>query len=854
MPKCIIKSCSVTNRTKDKETMLHCFPRHRDRIRQWLYPFNVLDHELEYLVERIATSRKGLYRICSRHFKDTDYELRTSQKFLKHSAYPTLYLDPSFEIPKTACDIITRADGDHSYFKQQRTEQAHTSCEYTSDPPDDCYDSTLSFNGSISPSNTLSHISETQTADIEISETPYVDCILDNSSSSVSLLTECTSEIPISHSRRKLKHCTMCTHGLILSRTQKIKKINRGTQFKTKTAVHHKKTQVKSKTINKSVATQCCLVDLPPLHIIKRIDSCMEEYTAPSTSKENIFHSFIADQVPEFTNVCPDKKISLQLSSIPKIEPGAAVSSCDYFTDCETSFSPQNKMSEKHTSYHHFQEEEEQFNIEHQEDEEFYGACDVKDLSFVYMPPENGQSNMAKEKKFIVFEQCLDQLLKSSHCMKNNQCNGRITGIRKFCVGSALVVYAECSAKHKFRLWSSQPFIGYMPVGNLLLSSAILCSGSNFEQLKNVFSLMEIAFISATTHCNNQKKCLFPTIEHHWSSQRSKIIEEVGPKYVSLLGDGQWDSSVFNEKYCTYTLMDAESNHILDFQVEQLQPGQSSVSLEILAHVECLDRVIADKVSVKTIAADRHIALQKPIKEKYPQIKHHFDVWHLAKSIGAKIHAASKKNRELSGWVNLAKNHLFWSFMTCNDNSILLKEKWISIIYHSTNKHEWTGHSLYHKCSHQALPNNEAMDFEWLTPGSAAHHHLISIVQDSKVQKDLDYLSGFYHTGEMEVYHNMARKYRSKKHNFLMDGMVARTQLAAMDYNHNINRSQAFVQKDKITSDSQGNLCYHLNFSKAKEDWVVSKISMPTSQEFMKDIMNDSLYLSAGVKMFEWKS
>lgn len=121
--------------------------------------------------------------------------------------------------------------------------------------------------------------------------------------------------------------------------------------------------------------------------------------------------------------------------------------------------------------------------------------------------------------------------------------------------------------------------------------------------------------ISTTTHYNNQKKFIFPTIEHHWLNERIKNIQKIAENTVALIDDGQCDSPGFNAKYCTYTLMDAETDYILDFQVEQLQTGHTSVSLKKLAFVEALERVLRDQVQVKIIAMDRHVSIRKLIRE-----------------------------------------------------------------------------------------------------------------------------------------------------------------------------------------------------------------------------------------------
>ncbi|KAM5146605.1 uncharacterized protein ACMZJ9_013789 [Mantella aurantiaca] len=857
MPNCIVKSCSFswrTRRTQTDEVILHAFPRDRDRIRKWLEQLNVPREDLEYFLERIATSGKGIYRICSRHFKDTDYEIRGPHKVLRSTAYPTLHLENIFERPSTTSSTINRVDVEHDYYKRLRTGQTYTSNNSATEPSKTGSDSTFSFTGTSPTTSNFIQCSVSQTTECDLEETPYVDCILDKSNASGDLPTEFSSDIPISHTQKsKNKHCKICSHGLLLSRKPKAKK-------------RHESTDVEMKNFTVSIGTQCSLVDLPPLSLLPIIDSSFVEVAASGTCTEDIFHySLVQDTSPEPTSdphavkenignqaKCRYENINiLELSPTPRIKQEVIVSSCDYISNINTSLNPQNSKSEKDPSYRSSHEDD-RFKLEQLEDEEFHINCADPDLSFIYLPPDIGHSKMAKKKTFLVFEQCLDQLLLSSRCMRDIQCNGRISGLRKYMVGSALVVYAECNYKHKFKLWTSQPFVRHIPSGNLLISAAILCSGSNFLKMESFFSLLEMASISATTHYNNQKRYLFPTIEHHWYSQRREILEQIGQKSVALLGDHQCDPPGYSAKYCTYALLDAESNCVVDFQVKELQAGKTSASLENIAFVEALNRILSDQVRVKVVTTDGHVSVRKIIKESFPCIKQEFDLWHMAKSVVAKLHAASKKRhcRELSSWVSLAKKHLWWASSTSHHNSILLKEKWLSIIYHSANVHEWTGNTFYHRCSHLPILNDESKGYEWLSPGSTAHQQLKSIVQDSRLLKDLDQLSVFYHSEAIEDFHNMVYKYCSKRHNLFMDAMVARTQLAVMDHNQNISRPQAVIWNPKSTSDPEETLPNHKDFSKTKKVWMVNKRYRSTSQVFVKEIMSDAIDFAAGLRHF----
>lgn len=93
-------------------------------------------------------------------------------------------------------------------------------------------------------------------------------------------------------------------------------------------------------------------------------------------------------------------------------------------------------------------------------------------------------------------------------------------------------------------------------------------------------------------------------------------------------------------------------------------------------------------MNIKLFCTDRHSAIRKMIREEFPGIIHEFDVWHLAKSVGKKILAASKKRNcsSLAAWVSPIKNHIWWCASTCDEDEDLLITKWNSLLYHVANR------------------------------------------------------------------------------------------------------------------------------------------------------------------------
>ena len=106
--------------------------------------------------------------------------------------------------------------------------------------------------------------------------------------------------------------------------------------------------------------------------------------------------------------------------------------------------------------------------------------------------------------------------------------------------------------------------------------------------------------------------------------------------------------------------------------------------------------------------------------------------------------------------------------------------------HHITGKYHWkTSKELKYvkKCSHFRISSKDQREIEWLASGSPAHVALEEVITSKKLLKDLEKLTEFHHTRELESYHSVMTKYVPKRKHFCCNRMVARTQLAILDHN-----------------------------------------------------------------------
>ena len=74
------------------------------------------------------------------------------------------------------------------------------------------------------------------------------------------------------------------------------------------------------------------------------------------------------------------------------------------------------------------------------------------------------------------------------------------------------------------------------------------------------------------------------------------------------------------------------------------------------------------------------------------------------------------------------------------------------------------------------------------------------------MSSDLKYFGELRHTENLEVYHSVINKYCLKRLHFSMNGMIARTQLAVIDFNDSMCDEQATT--------AAGSLSYKQVFSR----------------------------------------
>ncbi|XP_057693124.1 uncharacterized protein LOC130916425 isoform X2 [Corythoichthys intestinalis] len=259
--------------------------------------------------------------------------------------------------------------------------------------------------------------------------------------------------------------------------------------------------------------------------------------------------------------------------------------------------------------------------------------------------------------------------------------------------------------------------------------------------------------------------------------------------------------------------------------------ASSSPAMETLGFRRGLDRLLQAGIGVDVLATDRTPSIRKIMRERYPGIEHRLDIWHVAKGIRKKLMAVANdnKNIDLLPWLKSINNHLWWSWQTCGGDSEELKRRWTSILYHICGIHRWEEDGVERTCYHHQLSAEEQRRKKWLPKDSPAFQTLSDHVLDKNLLKDLNHMTLFKHTGDLEAYHSTMLKYTQKRLQFVYNSMKARTLMSVMDYNEKVRRQQA--------RNADGTLRYSLEFPKQTKRLVARGSYEPTTQTFKQTLV-----------------
>ncbi|XP_051543374.1 uncharacterized protein LOC127434585 [Myxocyprinus asiaticus] len=468
---------------------------------------------------------------------------------------------------------------------------------------------------------------------------------------------------------------------------------------------------------------------------------------------------------------------------------------------------------------------------------------DKKELSFVPLSSTSTSSPTAeeeaevvhwKERKWIVNESSVMEMFR-----RCQECGAPVTETKTATSGSLIRVQWECDKRHHGQ-WSSCSDVRGMPANNLLVSASAVFTGATYADIADWATLLNLQVPNKTTFYALQSSYLIPVIDAAYREQQTTLLDQLRiqnllQKGVHLSGDGRSDSPGTSAKYNTYSLMDDTTDKIVHFELVQDTEASSSIAMEPIGFKRGLSRLVEQGIKIDVVTTDRSPSIRKIMRVDYPDIHHEFDICLVVKGLFKKLLSVSryKDNHKLQPWIKCICNHLWYSCATCGGDPDDLTQKWKSILYHICGEHSWIEDGRQCRCLHNDLSPDQQRRKRWLEKESRAFHTLKTLVLDKGLLKDLRQMALFKHTSKLELFHSLLVKYCQKNLHFHNSSMVARTQLAILDYNENAHCQQATT--------TSGVPRYNGVFPEHSKEWVAKKQFEPTTQKFRDGLVQKVL-------------
>ncbi|KAI4824091.1 hypothetical protein KUCAC02_012634, partial [Chaenocephalus aceratus] len=198
--------------------------------------------------------------------------------------------------------------------------------------------------------------------------------------------------------------------------------------------------------------------------------------------------------------------------------------------------------------------------------------------------------------------------------------------------GTAAIVEWMCLHGHTVWKWGSQPALKYgMLVGDFMLASNILLSGTNYAKISLLFRFMKMGMVERSSFFRIQDSYCVDSIKDFWNEKRAKLITQLHPKgLVVILGDARMDSPGFCAQYCTYTAMDNDSKNIICMiNIDKRETQRHSVIMEKEGFVQLHVTEMCRNTQISALFSKGDF--------KDSRIHHSLDIWHGSKNVGKKV-------------------------------------------------------------------------------------------------------------------------------------------------------------------------------------------------------------------------
>lgn len=144
-----------------------------------------------------------------------------------------------------------------------------------------------------------------------------------------------------------------------------------------------------------------------------------------------------------------------------------------------------------------------------------------------------------------------------------------------------------------------------------------------------------IAGLGKTSFNILQGNYIVPSVLSYWQYIQNLYLQSIKDKghHLKLGGDARCSSPGHTAKYGSYTFMDVETSKVIYIQLVQCNEVKNSNAMELEGLKRGLQFLKDEQIVVSDFITDRHVQVKKLMREEHPDIRHWFDVWHVAKGM-----------------------------------------------------------------------------------------------------------------------------------------------------------------------------------------------------------------------------
>ncbi|XP_059404902.1 uncharacterized protein LOC132140098 isoform X1 [Carassius carassius] len=535
------------------------------------------------------------------------------------------------------------------------------------------------------------------------------------------------------------------------------------------------------------------------------------------------------------------KSVGTQLSMKTLHAPysSTGVQMTDHFLDIDSSFSPETGVTFMSSTHTKRPSERPRVELEEEDDEEA-----LMDTSSTVAPEEqcstfdraemdatltetadmSAQAScpIHKIRKYIVYENCIMELFEVCPV-----CN-RSCSVRSQRIGTFVRVEQLCHNCQYSRKWNSQPVLGSTPAGNLHISAAVYLCGVSFYKLEKICTTMNLQLFKHDTFRHHSRLYVEPAIVYKWMHWQNEVLHRLSKRErVIVGGDMRSDALGHPAKFGSYTLMDLQTNTVVDIQLVQSNEVGGSYHMEKEGLQRSLALMEAYGVTLECIVTDRHPQIQIFLREH--NINQFYDVWHVEKGIMRQLENICKLKdcEKLREWLRSIKNHIYWTAASSTTGPERVA-KWSSILNHVRDIHTHDDPN-FPACLH---PQKRSRDRnKWLVAGTQAFYKLEKVMTNKQILNEVTKLSPHQQTSYFESFHSVILRFAPKNVVFPFLGMLCRLYLAAFYYNENAGRAQA--------TSSTGHPLFKVNCPKARKgQCTVKQVKTPPTFRYLGDLQD----------------